>query len=389
MARKVTKRGNGEGTISQRNDGRWEGKLTIDYNHQTGKSIRKTFYGKTRKEVQEKMEKVKAQIITGTYVSDRKITVGEWLDTWLITYSKPNVRIATWESYETMIRVHIKPSIGNIPLQDLRPEHLQTLYNDKLKNGRIKGGGLSPKTVGYIHTVLHMALKQATREQLVIRNVAELVNKPRQKKHEITPLTLDEIKVFLTAVVEHRFFVPFLLECHTGLRRGELLGLRWQDIDFKQNSLTVKQALIRTRQGLLMSEPKTPKSRRTIPLSNEVMATLKSHKAKQSQDKLLAGTAYENADLVFCNALGKPIDPRNFTKQFARILTSAGLPVVRFHDMRHSHATMLLMLNEHPKVVQERLGHSTIAMTLDTYSHILPGMQQQATDKVSQALSNY
>ncbi|MBP2657175.1 MAG: Phage integrase [Firmicutes bacterium] len=388
MAKKVTKRGNGEGTISRRKDGRWEGRLTIDFDHQNGKSIRRTFYGKTRKEVQEKMEKVKAQIVTGTYVSDRKITIGEWLDTWLITYSKPNVRIATWESYETMVRVHIKPSIGNIPLQDLRPEHLQKLYNNKLKSGRIKGGGLSPKTVGYIHTVLHMALKQATREQLVIRNVAELVNKPKQKKHEITPLTLDELKGFLNAVVEHRFFVPFLLECHTGLRRGELLGLRWQDIDFKQNTLTVKQALIRTRQGLLMSEPKTQKSRRTIPLSDEVMATLKSHKAKQSQVKLLAGKAYENADLVFCNELGHPIDPRNFTKQFARILTNANLPVVRFHDMRHSHATMLLMLNEHPKVVQERLGHSTIAMTLDTYSHILPGMQKQATEKISQALSN-
>lgn len=380
------KRGNGEGTIHQRKDGRWEGKLTIGFDYTKNKPKRQTFYGKTRTEVQKKMDKVKSELTSGKYIANNKIVLAEWLDRWLTTYAKVTVRISTWESYESMCRVHIKPAIGNIPLQELRPEHLQNLYNEKLSNGRIKGGGLSPKTVGYIHAVIHMALQQAVKEQLVQRNVAELVSKPKQKRYEITPLTIEQLKIFLNFAVGHRFYVPFMLECFTGLRRGELLGLKWQDLDLVKKTVTVKHSLIRTRQGLIFSEPKTAKSRRTIPIPEEIITTLKSHKAKQNEDKLLAGKAYDNKDLVFCNSLGNPIDPRNFTEQFEGLLKQANLPRVRFHDMRHSHATMLLMLNEHPKVVQERLGHSTIAMTLDTYSHILPGMQEKATEKVSQAL---
>lgn len=171
------------------------------------------------------------------------------------------------------------------------------------------------------------------------------------------------------------------------IRRGELLGLRWQDINFEKMTLSVYQSLIRTRQkGLILSEPKTEKSKRTIPLTEEVIEALRQHKIKHSKNKLIAGSAYSNSGLVFCNELGGPIDPRNFTLQFERLLKSAELPRIRFHDMRHSHATMLLQKNVQPKIVQERLGHSTISLTMDTYSHIMPGMQEEATEKVSEAL---
>ena len=388
MVKTSAKRGNGEGSIRQRKDGRWEGKVTVGIDYKTGKPIRKSFACKTRKEVQEKVDKIKVEKAIGTFVISSKITLGEWLDQWLNVYPKYTVRIGTWESYETYIRVHIKPTLGCIPLQELRPLHLQELYNKKLVSGRVKTGGkLSPKTVGYIHVVLHMALEQAVIEKLVSNNVAKLVKRPKQTKHEITPLTIEEIKIFLAATKSHRFHVPFLVECHTGLRRGELLGLRWKDIDFGNKTLSVNQSLIRTRQqGLIMSEPKTAKSKRTIPIAEEVIDMLKQHKAKQNQNKLIAGSAYNDTGLVFSSELGNPIDPRNFTEQFERMLEQAGLRRVRFHDMRHSHATMLLMQNVQPKIIQERLGHSTIAMTMDTYSHLLPGMQEEATEKVRQAL---
>jgi integrase len=388
MAKKIAKRGNGEGYIKERGDKRWEARISLGIDFNTKKPIRKSFYGKTRKEVQQKMEEAKAQISTGTFITNNKLTLGEWMDNWLNIYPKHNVRIGTWESYETYIRVHIKPTLGNIPLKDLRPMHLQRLYNEKLISGRVKTGGkLSPKTVGYIHVVIHMALEQAVRENLVNNNVARLVKKPKQTKHEIYPLTVEQMKAFLDATKSHRFYVPFLLECHSGLRRGELLGIRWQDINFETKAISVNQSLIRTRQkGLVMSDPKTEKSKRTIPIADEVIEALKGHKAIQNQHKLLAGRGYNNADLVFCSNIGNPIDPRNFTEQFERAIKQANLPRVRFHDMRHSHATMLLLHNVQPKIVQDRLGHSTISMTMDTYSHILPGMQEEATEKVRQAL---
>lgn len=384
MARK---RGHGEGTISKRKDGRWEGKISIGHDPVTGKLKRVTFYGKTRQEVAEKLNKALHEYKTGTFIKPNKITVGQWLDRWLEVYAKPKVRLSTWESYETTVRCHIKPTIGNLPLKDLRPEHLQQLYNEKLKSGRVDGkGGLSAKSVGYIHAVMNQALKQAVKEQLVYRNVCEAVNKPKQKRHEIKPLTIEQMNQFLSVAREDKLFPAFLLEWGTGLRRGELLGLKWRDIDLKKGVITVRRSLIRTRQGLIFSEPKTEKSRRTIPIPKEVVAELKAHKARQAQERLLLGQAYQDNDLVFCSAEGRPLDPRSFTRKFERLLEKAGLPRVSFHDMRHSHATMLLLLDEHPKVVQERLGHSTIAMTLDTYSHVVPGLQEKAAAKLSSVL---
>lgn len=225
--------------------------------------------------------------------------------------------------------------------------------------------------MAYIHAVLHQALKQAVKEQLVIRKVCDAVNKPKIVKHEIRPLNIDRIKAFMRAVANHRFEIACILECYTGMRRGELLGLRWQDVDFDHQTVSVRKSLIRTNEGLMMSEPKTKRSYRTIPITGEIASLLRQHKQEQDQKRTLAGRDYVDNDLVFCNDFGRPVEPRNFVRQFDRVLQKANLPKITFHDMRHSHATMLLVLNEHPKVVQERLGHSSIAITLDTYSHIM------------------
>jgi len=247
-------------------------------------------------------------------------------------------------------------------------------------------GGLSSRTVRYTHAVIYSALKQALKEQLIARNVAEAVVLPAQQKKEIRPLTTEEVHRLLSAAKDDRLYPAFLLELGSGLRRGELLGLRWQDVDLKAGVITVRQSLIRTRAGLVFQEPKTERSKRNLPLPPAVVRELKAHRARQAEEKLLLGPDYEDRGLVFCLENGKPLDPRNFTRHFELLLKKAGLPHVRFHDLRHTHATQLLGLGVHAKIVQERLGHTTISTTLDTYSHAVPGLQEEAARKLDALL---
>lgn len=233
------KRGNNEGSITKRNDGRWMARITIGRNPETGQLKRAYFYGKTRQEVADQMAKALSDISRGSFVKPEKITVGEWLDTWLQEYKGPSVRPITYDSYEMLIRCHIKPTVGHIALKDLRPENLQWLYNEKVK------AGLSPRSVRYIHAVLHGAMEQAMKNQLVIRNVSEATVLPKEKKKEIRPLTLEQVNQLLTAIRQDRLFPAILLELGTGLRRGELLALRWQDVDLQTGVLHVRQTLVR------------------------------------------------------------------------------------------------------------------------------------------------
>ena len=388
MARKINKRGNHEGSIIKRADGRWMGQVTDRPDPMTKKAKRLTKYGKTRQEVAEWLNRTLGEIATGAIISAGALTFGIWLTRWLATYAKMSVRQSTYDSYETTIRVHIIPELGEIKLKDLRPEHLQTLYNKKMQTLRADGKKtLSPRTVGYIHGVIRQALQQAMKEQLIVRNVADVVNKPRCTRHEISPLTPEQMQDFLRTAETHPYYPAFLLEWATGLRRGELLGLRWQDIDFSGKRVNVRQSLIRTSKGLQISEPKTMKSRRTVPIPQQVLDVLQVYKHNQDEAKKLAGEAYADTGIVFANAFGHGLDPRSFTRMFERLLDKAMLPKVSFHDLRHSHATMLMCMGEHPKVVQERLGHSTVSMTMDTYSHVLPGLQEKVADKLSDLLT--
>jgi len=386
------KRGNGEGTICRRKDGVWCAAITAGRDPETGKLKRFYFYGKTRQEVAEKLARALGDVRTGTFLEPSRVTVGQWLDTWLNEYKKPpKIRPTTWDSYEMHIRVHIKPAIGVLPLRQLQPHHLQRLYNEKFAAGRVDGrGGLSTRTVEIIHTIMHAALDQAVKEGLVARNVAEATTLPKKEKGEPRALTPEEQERVFAALDNDRLGAAFVLALGSGLRRGEILALRWQDVDLKEGALRVRRCLVRTRDPedptrwvLAFHEPKTAKGRRSIPIPRWAVAALKAHKVRQNQEKLRLGGAYQDADLVFATEDGRPICPRDFNRRFDRLKALAGLPEdVTLHSLRHTYATRLLEAGEHPKVVQELLGHAQIGLTLDTYSHVLPELKKSAAAKL-------
>lgn len=395
MAKKKVKRGNGEGCISQRKDGKWVAVATTGRDPETGKLARKFIYGRTRQEVSEQLTKTLNDIQHGIYV-DSKLTLGEWLDIWLKEYAKPHIRPSTFKSYEEQIRLHIKPFLGTIQLKKLQPGQVQKMYNERLANGKSDGkGGLSPRSVQIIHAALHSALKQALKEGLVVRNVTEATKLPRREKREPRVLSIEEQNQFMDILDDDRLGVAFLLDLGTGLRVGELLGLRWQDVNLDDKVIRVKQAISRVRNEdgptktmLQFQSLKTEKSQRSIPMPDYIAAKLKQHKAKQNQERLRAGSGYQNLDLVFCSELGQPVDPRNFTRKFYQLIAKAGLKRTNLHALRHTYATRLLEMNEHPKVVQELLGHSQISLTLDTYSHVLPELKQAAAQKLNSVFEN-
>jgi len=374
------RRGNGEGSIYKRPDGTWVGQVSIGYDPATGKLKRKSFYGKTRKEVADKIAQALQELKSGTFVEPTQTTFGDWLDKWLTSYKKSQLKPSTYESYEMLINVHIKPALGKVPLAKLQAHMLQSFYNEKLEKGRADGkGGLSTRMVRYLHAIIRQALQQAVKEGLLARNVADATSPPTVKNKQMRPLTEDELLGFFEAAKEDRLFPAYVLAATTGLRRGELLGLCWDCVDLEHGIITVKRQLLALKDGLTLEETTKSKSgRRSIVLTDDAIRELKAWKKRQAQEKLLLGEAYQDNGLVFCKEDGTPLDPREFTKRFQRLLEKAGLPKVRLHDLRHTHASLLLARGVHPKVVQERLGHSSITITLDLYSHLAPGLQEAA-----------
>ena len=345
----------------------------------------------SRKEVQDKLIKIIPKVQTGTYREPTKITVAEWFTTWLNVYMKPSLRPTTWESYRYQVEGHIIPALGHLKLPQLQTAHIQRLYNKKLKSGRLDGrkGGLSPRSIKYIHTVIHSALEQAKKEGMIIINPAEATKLPKQEQKEIKYLDAAEAAIFLATAKESKHFAAFFLALNTGIRRGELLGLRWQDIDFKACQLTVNQGLVRvTGKGLIFQEPKTKLSNRVINLAPAVLQVLKEHKAEQNEIRLLAGSAYNaDLDLVFANELGEPICPRAFTRIFERVVKRAGLDVT-FHGLRHTFATIALEQGVDVKTIQETLGHHSAAFTMDVYSSVTAKMKKEAADRVGNLLAS-
>jgi len=311
----------------------------------------------------------------GTLVAPHKLTLGTWLDTWLQDYKRPKLRPTTFDSYEMLIRCHLKPALGHLALRDVRPEHFQYFYNEKMQYGA------SARTVRYCHTLLHGALARAEQHQLIARNVSSLTGLPHEARRAMQTLTLDQVAAtLLPTIAQDRLFAVIFLAFGTGLRRGELLALRWKDLDMQAGILQVRQTLVRVtnhqatpaqgRTQLLFQEPKTAQARRTIPIPGQCLTALKQHRVRQAEEKLLLGHAYHDGGLVFCQADGQPIDPRNFLRSFDRLIAQEGLPPIRFHDARHTFATLMLELGESPKTVQTMLGHSRVAITLDVYSHV-------------------
>lgn len=393
------KRAHGEGSIYQRKDGTWAG-VTRHVDPDTGEKKKHFVYGKNRKEVAAKKQAFENDLKKGILPKAGKITVGQWLDDWLETYAKVRVRQNTHEGYQRIVNSHLKPSIGATKLNELRPIHVQKMLNQKLEMGNLRTGGpLGARQVEYIYAVLHMALQQAVKDNIVVRNVCDAVDKPKRVKTEFMPWTTEQTNHFLQTVKGDRLFALYMVAWGTGLRRSEILGLKWEDIDLKKGTLIVRRTLVRVKGDppYKFGEPKTKKSRRTIPLPDSVTQALTTRKAQQAQEKLRwkglhkelpqdAIPPFNPLNLVFCSEIGETTNPESISRAFKRDLEKAKLPDIRFHDLRHGHATMLMELGEDIKVISDRLGHSTITLTADTYSHVRERLQREASNKLNQVL---
>jgi integrase len=341
---------------------------------------RRTLYGKTRQEVAAKLAKALTDREDGLYFDADGLKLGVYLSRWLEDSVKDTVRNTTYERYEQISRTHIVPMLGSIKVKALSPTHVRGLYKEKLSS-------LSPRTVRYIHVTLHKALKQAVSDGLIPRNVTEAVKPPQGRREEISPLTPEQVKMLLDAASGDRLEALYVLAVHTGLRQGELLGLKWDDIDLEAGTLQVRRALITAREGPRLAAPKTKGSRRRVSLTGVAAEALKGHLERQLEEIDRAGSLWQENALVFASETGTPLDRHALTsRQFKPLLKRAGLPHFRFHDLRHTCATLLLSKNVNPKVVSEMLGHAAIAITLDTYSHVLPNMQDSAARALEEAL---
>ncbi len=373
------KRGNGEGSIYRRKDGRWVGQYLV----YTAKGPKYRYiYGKTRADVSKKLTKAMADCDGGLVFDAGALTIGEYLERWLTDTLRGTVRVSTFERHEQIIRTHLTPAFGRVKLKTLAPAHVRSLHREKLDEG------LAPATVRKVHSTLHKALSQAVSDGLIPRNAAD-VKAPRPAPDEMRPLSEAEARTFLEAAreAEDRFEALYVLAITTGLRRGELLGLHWDDADLERGTLRVGRALVREGGRHVVGETKTKRSRRRVNLTPRTVAALKVHRRRQLEERMRLSDLYEDWDLIFATNVGTPLNPENLVKRsFKPLLSKAGLPEIRFHDLRHTCATLLLGRGVHPKMVQELLGHATIAMTLDTYSHYLPSMGDQASGAMGDAL---
>ena len=374
------RRGNGEGNIKRRTDGRWEARVSAGY--RDGKPVRKSIYSNTRAEVQRKMTKVKADFDQGIAPTDDHQTVRDFLERWLEVSARQRVRPLTYTSYEGHIRLHLVPALGRIKLSKLSPRDIQAFMNHKVE------GGLSPHTVRNIRATLRVALGQAVRWGELPRNVAELVDPPRVPHHEIRPFTPEEAKRFLQAIKGHRLEALYSVALALGLRRGEALGLHWDDVDLEQGTVSVRFALQRVNRTLQRVEPKSARSRRTIAIPDFALKALREHRARQLEERLLAGSRWKETGSVFTTTIGTPLDPDNVNRNFKPLLEAAGLRPQRFHDLRHACASLLLVQGVSPRVVMETLGHSQISLTMNTYSHVIPQLQREAAEQMNSLLTS-
>ena len=290
------------------------------------------------------------------------MTVSEFLDRWLTDYAKPKVSPKTYERYQEMIDGHISPALGSYLLPKLAPLQIQAFYSRALAKGRKDGkGGLSAQSVVHFHRLLHKAFAQAVKWQLLARNPIQAVEPPRAERQEMRALDEDETASLLSLLSESRLYMPVMLAVTTGLRRGEILGLRWSNIDLATGTITVVQSLEQTKEGLRFKSPKTHRSRRSIVLPAITVEALRSHRAKQAKERLALGPAYDDQDLVCPRPGGAPWPPDVFSTAFAAVVRRSRMKPFRFHDLRHSHASQLLKAGVHPKIVSERLGHAGLA----------------------------
>ena len=383
MPRKSTRNAQGGGSIRQRKDGSWEARYTVGRDPGTGKQIQKSIYGKTQKEVRQRLQQITSSIDDGIYTEPSKMTVGKWLEVWHAEYLG-GVKQATSAHYRSHIETNLKPNIGAVKLSALKPHHVQALYN-KLLRSETNPDGLSAKTIKNLHGVLHKAMKQAVMLGYIKVNPTDACVLPRIEKKEVSFIEEDGVKALLKAIEGHRFENVYKVDLFTGMRQGEILGLTWDCVDFDTGILTVNKQLQKEHiKGGLYSlvSCKTDRVRRIKPASF-VMDILRQQRIKQNEERLLAGGAWMNDwNLVFTNELGGHLCAPTVYNHFKKLMQQIGLPSVRFHDMRHTYAVISLQNGDDIKTVQQNVGHSTAAFTLDVYGHVSQKMQQDSADRM-------
>ena len=376
----------GDGSVYRHKSGKWVGEASIGLRADGGRD-RRYVYADTREEAQAALRKLLHERDTGILADPGKQTVGQFLTAWLKDVVKPSLRPQTYRSYAGVVNKHITPALGRIRLAKLSPQHLQRFYREKQDEGLTR-------TVRLCHSVLHRSLGQATKWGIIPRNPASLVDPPKVPQKEFRPLSPEQAGRLLEAAEGDRFYALYVLAITCGLRQGELLGLTWENVDLDKGTLQVRYQLQwvkkeaqksgnREEPTWVLTEPKSAKSRRTVMLPQVAVQALKKHRAQQAAEKLKMGEAWQDLGFVFTTPIGTPMDASNLRKtSFHPLLERAGVPRIRFHDLRHTCATVLLAQGVHPKVVQEQLGHSQISLTLDTYSHVLPSLQQEAANEM-------
>jgi integrase len=321
----------------------------------------------------------------GTYLEPNKLTVAQFLDRWLADV-KTRVSPRTFERYEQVCHKNIIPLLGAVLLPKLRPVQISEAYAKALASGRRKGnGGLSPRTVHHMHVILKGALAQAVKWEMLVRNPAGAIDPPKVGHTAMQTYDLGQTAELIEAVRGYRIFVPVILAVLCGLRRGEIAALRWRNVDLAGNQLAVVQSAEQTKAGVRYKEPKSGRTR-TVALSTNVATELKAYRARQAEELLKVGRRLSEDDFIVTQPDGSPLQPHSLGQEWVRFLAKSTLPRIRFHDLRHAHATHLLASGVHPKVASERLGHSKVGITLDLYSHVLPNMQTDAVALVDDAL---
>ena len=368
MAKKAA---NGAGSIRQRPDGRWEARYITGINPGTGAYIRKSVYGKTQREVRQKLTQAAAEIDSGTYLEPVKMTVGKWLDTWEREYLQ-DVSPSTRRTYQNQIRLHIKPAFGAVQMEALSAPMVQQLYNRLAET-------MAPKSIKLIHSILHKAFSKAVSLGYIRTNPTEGSSRPKVTQKHIEPLDDDAAGRFLTAIQGHRFQTLYAVALFTGMREGEVLGLLWDSIDFSTGTIHICTQL----QNGQFTPPKGGKSRRITPAPH-VMELLKQHRAAQAAAQLRAGEFWESSGLVFTNERGGALTRVTVCKEYKQIMASIGRPQARFHDLRHSYAVAAIRSGDDIKTVQENLGHASATITLDIYAHVTAQMKQDSAARMEQ-----
>ncbi len=418
-AAKETRRGHGEGTKYQRADGYWIGQITTGRTGE-GKQERKTFSAKSERDLVAKMKEYQYKQMRGELPKTNTVSLGEWMTTWLENYKKPKVRQTTYENYETIIKTHImKAPIGKIQVQKLTTDEIQRFMRVKAEKGKkitikeeIEEGGekvvktrqkevpLSPRAVNLIHFIIQSALEQARKNNMVVRNVARNCERYKDERKEVKPLTAEGAEALLKTMKGHRLFAAVFLDLSTGLRRGELLALRWANVDLEESTIRITENLVRVKGGSKVHNPKTKSSIRTINLPERVIEALKAHKARQEEEKADAGekdraeaakakeqgkaeekkeASYQDNGLVFCQPNGKRIQPRNFQRMFEGWARKAGLPKgTRLHDLRHTFVSNMFAAGVDIKTVQSFTGHPDTRVLTEVYAHVINEAQKKA-----------